>query len=56
MGLLNLGNLKKSKVKTHKEHTGQSHADKALAQDPAKFGLKQGKGISLPKGNPPINK
>ena len=46
---LQLGNLKGSKVKVSK--TG-----KTLAKSSEKFGLKQGKGINLPKGNPPINK
>jgi hypothetical protein len=56
MGLLNLGNLKKSKVKVSKTNLEQSHANKSLAQSKEKFGLKTGKGINLPKGNPPINK
>ena len=50
MGLLNLGSLKSSKVKVSKK------SKESLAQSKEKFGLKTGKGINLPKGNPPINK
>jgi len=56
MGLLKLGDLKKSKVRTSKTGLGQKFEDRKLSKDTESFGVKTGKGISLPKGNPPINK
>ena len=53
---LQLGSLKKSKVEKQKMNMGAEYQKKDLAQSSESFGLKQGKSISLPKGNPPINK
>lgn len=55
MGLLQLGDLKKSKVESEKKNMEAKYEDKALDKGPS-FGLKQGKSMPLPKGNPPINK
>jgi hypothetical protein len=49
MGNLNLGALKPEKVKEDKK------GKKDLAKGPS-FGNTNGKSISLPKGNPAINK
>ena len=55
MGLLNLGSLKQSKVSSQKKNMEAKYESKSLDKGPS-FGLKQGKSISLPKGNPPINR
>ena len=55
MGLLNLGALKSSKVSSEKKNMEAKYENKSLDKGPA-FGLKQGKSMPLPKGNPPINR
>ena len=55
MGLLNLGALKQSKVSSQKKNMEAKYENKSLDKGPS-FGMKQGKSINLPKGNPPINK
>ena len=55
MGMLNMGALKPNKVVKSKKNMEAKYENKSLAKEDS-FGLKQGKGINLPKGNPPINK
>ena len=52
---LNLGALKNSKVSSEKKNMEAKYENKSLDKGPA-FGMKQGKSINLPKGNPLINK
>ena len=54
MGNLNLGALKPKKVAVSKKLGGSYEGRKFATQ--GSFGAKQGKNISLPKGNPPINR
>ena len=55
MGNLNLGSLKDSKVASEKKNMEAQYQNKKLDSGPS-FGMKQGKSMPLPKGNPPINK
>ena len=54
MGLLKFSQFK-SKVSSQKKNMEAKYEQKSLDKGPA-FGRKQGNSISLPKGNPPINK
>ena len=51
-----VGDLKHSKVEKTKMNMEAEYQNKKLAISSEKFGLKQGKSINLPKGNPMVNR